>query len=340
MLCVNLVMIRGGIHRGDKSFFPHNAREQDEQAALEAFLAQHYLDREVPPLIVVNLPIETGTLENLLSEQAGRKVQISVRPGGERRVWAKMAEKNAALAIAQRVSMQATQEARLATLQEVLGLHEPVQRIECFDVSHTMGEATVASCVVYDHASMQSSEYRRFNIAGIEPGDDYAAMRQALERRYRRVVEGEGKIPDLILIDGGKGQVSAAYQVLTELGVNQVCLLGVAKGEGRKPGLEQLVFPGEREPLRLAPDNPALHLIQQVRDEAHRFAIQGHRNRRGKTRNRSTLEDIEGIGVRRRQKLLSRFGGLRGVVSASIEELQQVEGISRALAERIYQQLH
>ena len=340
LLCVNLVMIRGGIHRGDKSFFPQNAREQDEEAALEAFLAQHYVGREVPPLIVVNRPFDAEALEALLSEQAGRKVQISIRPTGDRRVWARMAEKNAELAIAQRISMHATQESRLAALQEALALPQPVQRIECFDISHTMGEATVASCVVYDRAAMQPSEYRRFNIAGIEPGDDYAAIRQTLERRYRRIVEGEGKMPDLVLIDGGKGQVSSATQVLTELGVNDVTLIGVAKGEARKPGLEQLIFPGGREALQLPPDHPALHLIQQVRDEAHRFAIQGHRNRRGKARNRSALEEIEGVGAKRRQKLLARFGGLRGVASASIEELQQVDGISRALAERIYQQLH
>ena len=340
LVCVNLVMIRGGIHRGDKSFFPQNAREHDEEAALEAFLGQHYVDRDVPPSIVVNRSIDTEALEQLLSQQAGRKVQISTRPGGERKVWARMAEKNAELAIAQRVSMQATQEARLAALQEALGLPEPMQRIECFDISHTMGEAPVASCVVYDHAAMQPSEYRRFNVSGIEPGDDYAAMRQTLERRYRRIVEGEGKMPDLILIDGGKGQVAAAQQVLTVLGVGEVALLGVAKGEARKPGLEQIVFPRGREPLRLATDHPGLHLIQQVRDEAHRFAIQGHRNRRGKARTRSSLEEVEGVGAKRRQKLLSRFGGLKGVASASIEELQQVDGISRALAERIYQQLH
>jgi excinuclease ABC subunit C len=198
----------------------------------------------------------------------------------------------------------------------------------------------VASCVVYDNAAMQSSEYRRYNITGVKPGDDYGAMRQVLDRRYRKIVEGEGKLPDLILIDGGKGQVNAAFQVLGELGLSDLPMVGVAKGEERKPGLEQLIFPERDEPLRLASDHPGLHLVQQIRDEAHRFAISGHRNRRAKARNHSTLEEIAGIGARRRQKLLSRFGGLRGVVSASIEELAQVEGISRELAEKIYQQLH
>ncbi len=340
VLCVNLVMIRGGIHRGDKSFFPQNAREQDEQAALEAFLTQHYLSRDVPPVILVNREIEAEALEEILSEQAGRKVQIGQRAMGERRVWLQMAEKNAQLAIAQRIATQATQENRLAALQRALDLPEPVSRIECFDVSHTMGEATVASCVVYDHASMQPGEYRRFNIGGVEPGDDYGAMRQALERRYRRIVEGEGKMPDLLLIDGGKGQVAVARQVLAELGIGDLMVLGVAKGEERKPGLEQLVHPDTPTPLKLPADHPALHLIQQIRDEAHRFAVQGHRIRRGKVRTRSALEDIEGIGSKRRQRLLARFGGLKGVAAASVEELQQVEGISRALAERIYLQLH
>ncbi len=340
VLCVNLTMIRAGIHRGDKSFFPQNAREHDTVEALEAFLAQHYLRREVPSLIIVNRDIDIGLLEQMLSEQSGHKVQISCNPTGERRVWARMAEKNAELAIAQRLSEHATQEARMTSLQNLLSLPDTVQRIECFDISHTMGEATVASCVVYDRGSMQSSEYRRFNIAGVEAGDDYAAMRQALERRYRRIVEGEGKIPDLLLIDGGKGQVSVATQVLADLGVNEVMVIGVAKGEERKPGMEQLVLPDSKVTVRLNANEPGLHLIQQVRDEAHRFAIQGHRKRRGKARTRSTLEDIEGVGAKRRQRLLARFGGLREVLSASIDELAQVEGISRELAERIYKQLH
>jgi excinuclease ABC subunit C len=340
LICVNLVVVRGGQHRGDKSFFPQNAHDQDEQSALEAFLEQHYVGRDVPPSIILNQPVESGALEELLSQQAGIKVQFNVNPAGERRVWLRMAEKNAELAIAQRIAAHATQEARLTALQQALNLGDNIQRIECFDISHTMGEATVASCVVYDHASMQPGEYRTYNIAGIEPGDDYAAMRQVLDRRYRKIVEGEGRLPDLILVDGGKGQVGAAYQVLGELGLSDLPMIGVAKGEERKAGLEQLFFPERSEPLRLPADNPGLHLIQQIRDEAHRFAISGHRNRRAKTRNRSTLEEIAGVGTKRRQRLLSRFGGLKGVASASIEELTQVEGISRELAEKIYQQLH
>jgi excinuclease ABC subunit C len=340
VICVNLVVVRAGQHRGDKSFFPQNARDQDEQSALEAFLEQHYLGRDVPPLIILNRPVDTGALEELLSQQAGTKVQFNTNAVGERRVWLRMAEKNAELAIAQRIAAHATQEGRLTALQQALNLGDNIQRIECFDISHTMGEAAVASCVVYDRAAMQPSEYRRYNIAGIEPGDDYAAMRQVLDRRYRKIVQGEGRLPDLILIDGGKGQVGAAYQVLGELGLSDLPMFGVAKGEQRKAGLEQLIRPEGEEPLRLAPDSPGLHLIQQIRDEAHRFAISGHRNRRAKARNRSTLEEIDGVGTKRRQRLLSRFGGLTGVVSASIEELAQVEGISRALAEKIYQQLH
>jgi excinuclease ABC subunit C len=251
-----------------------------------------------------------------------------------------MAEQNARFAISQRLATQAAQEARLTALQEALGLPESTQRIECFDISHTMGEATVASCVVYDQGQMRSGEYRRFNIEGITPGDDFAAMAQVLERRYRRGVEGEGRMPDLILIDGGKGQLSRAMPVFEALGMDGVAVIGVAKGEERKAGMEQLIVAETGEIVRLPPDSPALHLIQQVRDEAHRFAITGHRARRAKTRNTSSLETIDGIGAKRRQRLLARFGGLKGVIAASVDELQQVDGISRQLAERIYQQLH
>jgi excinuclease ABC subunit C len=338
--CVNLVMIRSGHHLGDRNFFPRNAAGHAATQIIEAFVGQHYLNRSAPPVIVVNARIASATLEPFLSERAGHKVQIVINPAGERRVWLDMASKNATLGAQQQLGMHATQEARLQALQRALGATEAIQRIECFDVSHTMGEATVASCVVYDRAAMQKAEYRRFNIAGIEPGDDYAAMRDALSRRYRRIVAGEGKLPDLVLIDGGKGQLGVACEVFAELGLSDVLLIGVAKGEERKPGLEQLIIPGHANPLQLPGEHPALHLIQQIRDEAHRFAIQGHRAQRGKARTTSTLESIAGVGAKRRQRLLARFGGLRELLSASVDELAQVEGVSRALAERIYDELH
>jgi excinuclease ABC subunit C len=339
LMCVNLVMVRGGRHLGDRSFFPANAEDSDTRTALEAFIAQHYLAQPVPPLIVVSEAVDGAELEDALSQQAGRKVRIVERPQGERRVWVSMAQQNARLAILQRVSQQSTQEARLRALQEALSLPADLLRIECFDISHTMGEATVAACVVYDRHAMQNGEYRRYNISGITPGDDYAAMRQALARRYRRIAEGEGVQPDLVLIDGGKGQLAEAVKVFAELGLSGVTLLGVAKGVERKPGLETLVFP-DAPAVSLAGDHPGLHLIQQIRDEAHRFAITGHRARRGKARTASALEDIAGIGAKRRQKLLTAFGGIKGVQSASVEELLKVEGISRRLAEEIYRQLH
>lgn len=338
-ICVNLAMVRGGRHLGDKSFFPQNAEGYDPPAVAEAFLAQHYLNRSAPGLIIVGEKIRRETLQNLLSGQSGRKIVINANPIGNRRVWLNMATENARLALEQMLSRQASQEERLQALQQALDI-PGLGRIECFDISHTLGEATVASCVVYDNFSMRSSEYRRYNITGIVPGDDYAAMRDVLSRRYRKIAEVEGPLPDLILIDGGRGQVSVAKEVLVELGFNDANLLGVAKGEERKPGLEQLIFPGVEKPLQLAKDHPGLHLIQQIRDEAHRFAIFGHRTKLGKSRTSSSLEQIEGIGSKRRQGLLARFGGLKGVLKASVEELQQVDGISRALAERIYRDLH
>jgi excinuclease ABC subunit C len=340
VVCVNLVMIRGGHHLGDKNFYPRNAAGHAVAQIIEAFISQHYLDRAAPPVVISSADFARDTLEHFLSEQASHKVQIIVNPAGERRAWLDMAFKNATLGAQQQLGLHATQEARLLALQHALDTAEAIQRIECFDVSHTMGEATVASCVVYDKAALQKSEYRRFNIAGIEPGDDYAAMRDVLSRRYRRVVAGESKLPDLVLIDGGKGQLGVACEVFAELGLSDVMLVGVAKGEERKPGLEQLIIPGRANPLQLTPEHPALHLIQQIRDEAHRFAIEGHRARRGKARTTSTLESITGIGAKRRQRLLARFGGLRGLLSASVAELAQVEGISRELAERIYDELH
>jgi excinuclease ABC subunit C len=340
VVCCNLVSIRGGLHRGDKSFFPEHAEGYEESDALAAFLSQHYLHREVPQLILVNRPVDVAALTHLLSEQAGHPVSIVGSATGERRAWLEMAQTNARLAIEQSLRLQATHEVRLQALQEALGLPAGAQRIECFDVSHTFGEATVASCVVYDQGEMKKAQYRRYNIEGITPGDDFGAMRVVLDRRYRKIVAGEGRVPDLILIDGGKGQVSSARSVLEELGLGEVRLIGVAKGEARKPGLEHLVIPGATEPLTLPKDHPGLHLIQEIRDEAHRFAIAGHRGRRGKARRTSTLETIVGVGAKRRQRLLARFGGLKGITAASVEELQQVSGISRELAERIYQHLH
>jgi excinuclease ABC subunit C len=340
VVCVNLAMIRGGRHLGDKNFFPRNADEYDSAQVIEAFLQQHYLQHGVPTQIVIGAQLETQSLEHLLSERAGRRVRIHANPLGERRAWLGMAQRNAELGAGQALSLQATQESRLAALQQALDLPEAAQRIECFDVSHTMGEAAVASCVVYDKSAMQKSDYRHYNITGIEPGDDYAAMREVLTRRYRKIVAGEGKVPDLVLVDGGKGQLSIAMEVFAELGMNDVALVAVAKGEERRPGQEQLLLAGRAEPLLLGPEHPALHLVQQIRDEAHRFAIQGHRARRGKARNNSTLEKIPGVGSKRRQRLLTRFGGLRGLLAASVDDLAQVEGISRALAEKIYHELH
>jgi len=340
VVCVNLVMIRGGRHLGDKNFFPRNADDSDPQQVLEAFVPQHYLEHAVPSQIVLGAKLDAGPLQRLLSERAGRKVSIHANPGGTRRVWLEMATRNAQFGAAQALGSQATQETRLAALQQALDLPENAQRIECFDVSHTLGEATVGSCVVYDKSAMQKGEYRHYNIAGIEPGDDYGAMREVLTRRYRKIVAGEGKVPDLVLIDGGKGQLAVASGVFAELGLNDVALVAVAKGPERRPGQEQLIAAGGGQPLALGADHPALHLIQQIRDEAHRFAIQGHRARRGKARSGSTLEKISGIGAKRRQRLLARFGGLRGLLAASIDELAQVEGISRTLAEKIHRELH
>lgn len=336
--CVNLLMIRAGRHLGDRAFFPQNAAGGDSAEILQAFLSQHYLEHPIPSVIVTGEMIDAETLGTAFSQQAGRKVTLLTHPQGEKKVWLRMAQKGAEVALFQQLSQRATQESRLTALQEILDLPQ-LKRIECFDISHTMGEATVASCVVYEGGAMKASEYRRYNISGITPGDDYAAMREALTRRYTRVQQGQGKRPDLVLIDGGLGQLNVAVEVMAELGLNDLDLIGVAKGEQRKPRLEQLVHPGGKA-FRLPSDSPALHLIQTIRDEAHRFAITGHRARRGKARTHSSLEDIPGIGPKKRKALLEHFGGLQGVRNAGIEELSRVAGIQRELAERIYLILH
>ena len=342
LVCVNLAMVRGGRHLGDKSFFPDHAEDLPADEIVQAFIAQHYLNRSVPPLLVLDAECADETLAQLLGEQAGHTVKISQAASGERKQWLEMARRNALLALQQRKSQQGGQKQRLDKLREFLDMPD-LQRIECFDISHTMGEAAQASCVVYENLDMRTSQYRRYNITGITPGDDYAAMRQALTRRYQKLAEDgpkqEAARPDLILIDGGLGQLHIAMEVMQELGLNDLALMGVAKGAERKAGLEQLIYP-DGTARQLREDDPALHLIQQIRDEAHRFAITGHRAKRGKARTASSLEEISGVGDKRRRSLLTHFGGLREVKQASVEQLSQVEGISKALAEKIYQQLH
>lgn len=342
-LCVNLAMIRGGRHLGDRPQFPSNAGDSGPAEAVAAFLYQHYAAHPAPARVLVHPPPaedDEGEAAAMLAALAGRPVPLAEPRAVAHRMWVEMALQNAGLAIAARCQATALQEQRLAALQEALGLPDPLQRIECFDISHTQGEATVASCVVYHGNGMRKSDYRRFNIRDIQPGDDYAAMRQAVTRRYDSLAAGEGIAPDLILIDGGKGQVASAWAALADLGLAGIPMLGVAKGEERKPGLETLVFPEGREPLQLPAEHPALHLIQEIRDEAHRFAITGHRAQRGKARKTSKLESIPGIGPARRKSLVARFGGLPGVLDASLDQLAAVPGIGRDLAEKIYAALH
>jgi excinuclease ABC subunit C len=338
LVAVNVVMIRGGRHVGDRSHFPRHADASLLPEVVAAFLDQHYVERPVPPTIIVCEAGDHEALADVLSAQSGQRVQIVGNPGGERRVWLAMAVQNAQFAIRQKLAQKATQDDRLAALQAALGLPASAQRIECFDVSHTMGERAVASCVIFDRLAMQTGEYRRFNVTPAQGGDDYAAMREALTRRCTRIVAGEYPAPDLLVMDGGKGQVAVAAEVLAEQGLHDTRLIGIAKGPERKPGLEDIVFPDR--PLNLPSDHPGLHLLQQIRDEAHRFAIQGHRARRAKARTTSTLQEITGIGARKRQALLAHFGGIRGVHAASVDDLARVPGISPALAERIFAELH
>ncbi|KFB71927.1 MAG: Excinuclease ABC subunit C [Candidatus Accumulibacter phosphatis] len=346
LLCVNLAMVRAGRHLGDRPQFPVNSANSVSSSPLEAltaFLYQHYLAHPIPPRVLVNLALSDDELADWLSAAATQPIRVSEARFTMQRVWVEMAEQNAHLAINARRSVLTRQGARLQALCRTLGLdiEDGVEaRIECFDISHTQGDSTVAACVVYQGNGMRKSEYRRFNIEGIQPGDDYAAIRQAVQRRYEKLLTNDGVVPTLILIDGGSGQVNAAAAALSELGLSHLPMLGVAKGEARRPGLETLVFADGREPLQLPPEDQALHLIQEVRDEAHRFAVSGHRARRGKASRSSRLEEIGGIGPKRRKALISRFGGLQGVSDAGIDQLTAVPGISRELAEKIYAALH
>ncbi|RPH44962.1 MAG: excinuclease ABC subunit UvrC [Burkholderiales bacterium] len=420
-VCVNLAMVRGGRHLGDRAHFPTRVDALDEQVpgeVLEAFLSQHYADGDVPPVLVCAIDPATSDALPLLQAGAGHPISWIRQPNGPRRRWLEQATLNAKMALARVLAEEGSQKSRTRALADALALDDgdlDALRVECFDISHTMGEATQASCVVYQHHAMQRGEYRRFNIEGVIGGDDYAAMRQVLTRRYGKLAAAlagadpdaetdaetgafpeledgpvsdvtsdaaavtatpeaeaeaatavpdadagalsteavppgaddgsapapiESRIPQIVLIDGGKGQVEVARQVFESIGLDPSILVGVAKGEDRKVGLETLVFADGREPLVLGRESPALMLIAQIRDEAHRFAITGMRARRAKTRNTSRLEEIDGVGPRKRQRLLARFGGMRGMMAASVDDLASVEGISRALAEDIYKRLH
>jgi excinuclease ABC subunit C len=364
--CVNLAMVRGGRHLGDRPYFPKHVEDamalapEDDEApvragpevqVLEAFIAQHYLDGGVPPLLVLSQAVDKALIE-ALSLQSGIKVTAQHQPREPRRAWLDMCIKGAQLKLAQLLAEEGSQQARTRALVDALDLgvdNMDTFRIECFDISHTAGESTQASCVVFEGHKMQSAQYRRYNIDGITGGDDYAAMRQVLTRRYSKLVEaasnaepaGAARLPDLVLVDGGRGQVSVAREVFEELGIDLARIVGVEKGEGRKVGLEELVFADGRAKVYLGRDSAALMLVAQIRDEAHRFAITGMRARRASVRTGgSKLEDIAGIGPKKRAKLLQRFGGVRGVGNASVEDLLGVDGISRELAEEIYRALH
>lgn len=339
--CVQVFFIRSGRNLGNKAFFPSIPEGADAGEVLAGFLPQYYLDKEVPSDIVVSHAFDDLELvAEVLTECAGHRVNVRHRVRSERARWLEMAQNNAAHALGVRLASRTSIQRRLEALQEALQLDQIPTRIECFDISHTMGEAPVASCVVFENEGAVKSDYRRFNIEGVQPGDDYAALRQALQRRYTRLKKGEGKLPDLLLIDGGKGQVRQAREVLEELQVEGVTIAGVAKGPERRPGLETLFLSEHSSPLILARDSAALHLIQQIRDEAHRFAITGHRQRRSRIRSTSVLEAIPGMGPKRRQRLLQQFGGLREIARAGVEDLASVQGISRDLAQRIYDAFH
>jgi excinuclease ABC subunit C len=337
--CVMLLCFRDGMNLGTRGFFPRTNGAVDASEVLAAFVTQYYLDQRPPREIVLSHDIADRTLiEDVFTQQAGQRVALKPSVRGDRARYLALARHNAELALATELSSSATQRARMAALQELLTMPAPPARIECFDISHTMGEATVASCVVFDAEGAVRQQYRRFNILGVTAGDDFAAMRQVLERRFKRA-QAEGVLPDLVLIDGGRGQLAQALDVLAELQITGLRVIGVAKGPERRAGHEALVLPDGTE-LRPGPESPALQLIQQIRDEAHRFAITGHRGKRAKARQRSKLEDIPGIGARRRAMLLKHFGGLAGLRKAGVEEIARVEGINAALAQRIYTALH
>ncbi len=338
--CVSIVFVRGGRNLGSSNFFPR-AGLAEAGELLSGFLAQYYLGRDAPGEILIDRPIDDADLlEATLSQRLERSVRIRSGVRGVRARWLEMARTNAEIGLNMRRATEATTTEQLQSVAEVFGLSAPPKRMECFDVSHTMGERTVASCVVFGPQGPLKSDYRRFNIDGLAPGDDYGALRQALSRRYARIKKGEAPLPDLLLIDGGPGQLAEAVAVLKELEIEGLCVAGVAKGADRRPGQERLFLAGGEQPRILPPDSPALHLIQRIRDEAHRFAITGHRQRRAKARTHSVLETVPGLGPRKRRELLRQFGGLQGVARAGVDDLAKVHGIGRKLAQSIYDTLH
>lgn len=339
--CVQIFMIRDGRNLGHRTYFPKAPAGTAVEEVLSQFLARHYLGQEKPPELLINQTLpDAEVLEDALSQEAGRRVRLRWKLRGDRARWLVMAERNVEHALSARMATDAVMEGRFEALRMLLEIEHPINRIECFDISHTMGEATVASCVVFSpHGGAVKDDYRRFNIEGIEGGDDYAAMEQAIRRRYTRLIDESGDFPDIVLIDGGKGQLARAERVLDELGVDGIRLVSIAKGPRRRAGEEVLLIADPPATLYPSAESPALHLLQQARDEAHRFAITGHRQRRGKSRQRSVLEDIPGIGARRRQALIKQFGGLKGLKRAGVEDLARVPGISKTLAEQIYAHL-
>ncbi len=339
--CVQIFFIRKGQNLGNKTFFPKINEQYTPENILQAFIPQYYLDKNIPhELIVSHKPEEVSLLTEVLAKHAGHAVTISPDVRSDRAKWLQMANVNVENALLTKLSDKQGIYARFLSLQEELGCQEVPKRLECFDISHTQGDYTVASCVVFDREGPVKSAYRRFNIEGITPGDDYAAIYQAVSRRFKRLVKGEHEAPDILFIDGGKGQVNEAEKALAELQVNNVMIVGVSKGPDRKAGMEKMILPGQEQPLDVTPGASALLLIQHIRDEAHRFAITGHRARRGKAKKESPLEAIAGLGPKRRQILLKQFGGMQGISRSSVDALSSIDGISRSLAQRIYDTFH
>jgi excinuclease ABC subunit C len=343
--CIQLTFIRSGLNLGNRNFYPKHIEEQTESDLIKAFLSQFYLNesaqQKIPVEILMSHDFEdVELLENVISDKAGKKIKLKSNVRGERSKWLAMAKENAGLTIKQKLASNKSQHKRFEALQKLLNFKEPIEHMECFDISHTQGEATVGSCVVFGQNGPVNSKYRQFNIENITKGDDYAAMSQVIRRRYTRLVKENASLPDLILIDGGKGQIGVAKKELYELQLTHIPILGVAKGPSRKPGLENLILALDNKTIACDSSSPALHLIQHIRDEAHRFAITAHRQRRKKKRGRSKLEEIEGIGNKRRQSLIKHFGGIQGVAKAGVDDIAMVSGINKSLAKKIYDTFH